>query len=174
MLMQTNRFFDGKKIDPIEFVNAFGSIEEKLDAILAALSGNSEVVQTDKLDPLQCVNKALEFVGIDEDEDEDKVLEFSQIAGTPITSSETPWCAIFVNAILAMCGFKTTGTMRARDFATYGEECEEQVGAIVVYKNHVGFVPELGKCLGGNQSDGVTIGEQRWYGTPIAYRFPKP
>lgn len=119
------------------------------------------------------VVEAQKYIGIDEDADEDKVLEFAEQAGTPVQSSETPWCAIFVNAMLAMCGLKTTGTMRARDFADWGQGCEERVGAIVVYKSHVGFVPEPGKVLGGNQSDGVNIGEQRWYGMPIAYRWPE-
>ena len=109
------------------------------------------------------------LLGVDEDADEDTVLAFASTAGTPIESSETPWCAIFVNAMFAACGLKTTGTMRARDFAEWGQACEERVGAIVMYKSHVGFVPEPGKVLGGNQSDGVNIGEQRWYGTPIAY-----
>ena len=175
-----NKFFDGKKIDPVEFVNAVASIEEKLDTIIELLGqdvGRDDSVfkppPIAKLDPNIWLNKAREYLGIDEDADEEKVIALSKLAGTPIASSETPWCAIFVNAILADCGFATTGTMRARDFENYGEECEEKVGAIVVYKSHVGFVPEIGKCLGGNQSDGVNIGEQRWYGAPIAYRFPK-
>lgn len=173
--MKNTRFFDGKKIDPIEFVNAIGSIEEKLDTIISLLQKTDNVAlsSNEPLNPDDWLNKAKEYLGIDEDADEDKVIELSKQAGTPITSSETPWCAIFVNAILAMCGFATTGSMRARDFVDYGEECEEKVGAIVVYKSHVGFVPEIGKCLGGNQSDGVNIGEQNWYGKPIAYRFPK-
>ena len=172
--MQKNRFFDGKKIDPIEFVNLVEAMDEKLDTIIAQLgnSESSQLVTTDPLDPAIWLNIAKEYIGIDEDADEDKVIELSKLAGTPITSSETPWCAIFVNGVLARAGLATTGTMRARDFANYGDECEEMVGAIVVYKSHVGFVPEIGKCLGGNQSDGVTIGEQRWYGSPIAYRFP--
>lgn len=116
--------------------------------------------------------KAKTYIGIDEDDDEAVVLQLAKDAGTPIESSETAWCAIFVNAILAQCGLETTGTMRARDFSDYGQKCEERVGAIVVYRSHVGFVPEIGKVLGGNQSDGCNIGEQRWYGKPIAYRFP--
>ena len=64
----------------------------------------------------QWLSKAKTYVGIDEDRDEDKVLALAKDAGTPIESSETPWCAIFVNGILAQCGLETTGTMRARDF----------------------------------------------------------
>lgn len=118
------------------------------------------------------LTEASKYIGIDEDADEATVLELAKQAGTPIQSSETPWCAIFVNAILAACSLRTTGTMRARDFVDWGQECAERTGAIVVYKSHVGFVSELGKIVGGNQSDGVNIGEQRWYGTPIAYRWP--
>ena len=119
------------------------------------------------------ITKAKEFIGIDEDEDEEQVLEFARQAGVPIQSSETPWCAAFVGGVLAMCGLANTGTLRARDYANWGQSCEERVGAVVVYKSHVGFVPEKGKVLGGNQSDGVNTGEQRWYGNPIAYRWPE-
>ena len=113
------------------------------------------------------------YIGIDEEADEDTVIAFSRHAGTPIESSETPWCAIFVNAMLGRCNLKMTGTARAMDFADWGQECEEQVGAVVVYRSHVGFVPEIGKVLGGNQSDGVNVGQQSWYGKPIGYRWPE-
>ena len=73
--------------------------------------------------------------------------------------------AILVNVIWAGGGFKMTGTIRACDFAEWGQKREKRIGAIVVYKSHVGFVPEPGKVLG----DGVNIGAQRWYGTLIAY-----
>lgn len=66
------------------------------------------------------LSEAKEYIGIDEDDDEGTVLELAKQAGTPIQSSETAWCAVFVNAILAGCGLKTTGTMRAGDFADWG------------------------------------------------------
>ncbi len=172
--MNTSKLFGDAKVDKL--VETLVSMDSKLGIIVEALSVSSPTLPTEtpetELDSNSWMRPAESFIGLDEDADEAQVIEFSQTAGTPIASSETPWCAIFVNAILAMAGLRTTGTMRARDFADYGLECEEKVGAIVVYKSHVGFVPEIGKVLGGNQSDGVNIGEQSWYGTPIAYRWP--
>ncbi len=160
-----------------KLVEGIGLLNANIERLITKLGDDVEadVVDTripEGTDPPWLV-QAQKYIGIDEDADEAKVLEFANSAGTPIESSETPWCAIFVNAMLAACGLKTTGTMRARDFADWGQKCEERVGAVVVYKSHVGFVPEPGKVLGGNQSDGVNIGEQRWYGTPIAYRWPE-
>ena len=156
-----------------EILSKLVDIESKLDALLEKGSSvESEPQEEAKVDPAEWMSIAQKFIGIDEDEDENQVILFSKIAETPIESSETPWCAIFVNAVLAEAGFQTTGTMRARDFETYGEPCEEKYGAIVVYKSHVGFVPEKGEVLGGNQSDGVNVGQQSWYGKPISYRWP--
>lgn len=169
---------------------SIGNLKEKISSIRCTLEDlESEIDEMNEIRGLPAVapslkivargetpvwiREAKEHVGIDEEHDEAEVLQFGRDAGTPIDSSETPWCAIFVNAMLARCKIKTTGTMRARDFAEWGQPCDEQEGAIVVYKSHVGFVPEKGKVLGGNQSDGVNIGEQRWYGTPIAYRWPE-
>ena len=183
------KLFDGKKIDVIELVNTLGAINDNLEKLVSLEGKIDQLLSTPVvpdsisipspdmsapmvLDPDSWMNESKKFIGIDEHDDEDKVIAMSQQAGTPINSSETPWCAIFVNAILASVGLKTTGTMRARDFENYGEPCEEKVGAIVVYRSHVGFVPEIGKVLGGNQSDGVNIGQQSWYGKVICYRWP--
>jgi len=196
MNLKTN-LFDGKKINIIQLVNTIGDISEKLEKlesleekithiseILDRINSAELPVPTSdmgasdpalqELDPDEWMKKAHSYVGLDEHEpdDEKKIISLSHKAGTPITDAEIPWCAIFVNAILAMCGLKTTGTMRARDFMEYGEECEEKVGAIVVYRSHVGFVSEKGKCLGGNQSDSVCEGEQSWYGKVLGYRWP--
>lgn len=116
---------------------------------------------------------AKQFVGLDEHDDANEIMDnILKPAGIDIDPSETPWCAAFVNGILALADMPTLNTLRARDFEEYGEKCEDEPGAIVVFKSHVGFVPESGKCLGGNQSDGINIGEQHWYGKPIAYRMP--
>ena len=155
--------------------DSFDQIFDQLDRIesrIDELLGGTAEPEPPKLDPDKWIKRAQTYIGLDEEVDEGTVIELAKVAGTPISSSETPWCAIFVNAVLATVGLATTGTMRARDFESYGEECQEKIGAIVVYRSHVGFVPEFGKVLGGNQSDGVNIGEQSWYGKPICYRWP--
>lgn len=126
-----------------------------------------------QLNPEDWLSVAREYLGLDEHDDTDAVklmLQKGKVMG--IDPTETPWCAAFVRAVLNMAGLQSINTLRARDWADYGEECEEKVGAIVVYRSHVGFVSEIGKVLGGNQSDGINEGEQSWYGKPIAYRWP--
>jgi len=180
--------FDGKKLNITQLVTTIGdmhdkldkldAISEKLDAIIAqgvSTEGLSvSEITPSVLDPNTWMSIARGYIGLDEHEDigEQTIIKLSQEAGTPIDNSEIPWCAIFVNGVLALAGLATTGTMRARDFLEYGEECEEKVGAIVVYKSHVGFVSEIGKCLGGNQSDSVCEGQQSWYGKVLGYRWP--
>ena len=152
-----------------------GDIKHKLDLVYTMGQPVNSLDPPDpkpELDPDMWMELAEEYVGIDEVNDEGTVIGMAKVAGTPIPSSDTPWCAIFVNFVLTKANLPITGSMRARDFENYGEPCEEKRGAIVVYRSHVGFVSEPGKVLGGNQSDGVNIGEQRWYGKPIAYRWP--
>lgn len=160
--------------DISQLVSIVSELHEKVDSLTSQLNTlpSSSLNRLESGAPIPWIEKASEYIGIDEEDDEDVVIELSQQAGTPIESSEIPWCAIFVNAILASCGLATTGTMRARDFENWGQDYEDAEGAVVVYRSHVGFVPEPGKVLGGNQSDGVTIGEQRWFGKPIAFRWP--
>ena len=124
------------------------------------------------IDPLKGVGEALKWVGLHEEDDRDRLMKnLLQPAGIRIDPSRTPWCAYFVNAILSAVGLEGTGTGLARDFQDWGVEAsEKEPGSIVVYRSHVGFVTEDGKVCGGNQSDGVNVGDIEWYGKPIAYR----
>lgn len=80
------------------------------------------------------------------------------------TDDAQPWCALFVNACLAEAGISGTGTMRASDFTTWGEEVDPQYGAVLVFSRpmgaHVGFyVAESAEAYlvrGGNQGDAVS------------------
>ena len=76
----------------------------------------------------------------------------------------TAWCAVFVNAALMKAGIKTNRSARAFDWLEWGEEVDEpQVGDVVVFDfSHVAFYLSgagTGRitCIGGNQSDAVTI-----------------
>lgn len=76
------------------------------------------------------------------------------------------WCAAFVNAVLKENNLPGTGSLRAKDFAGYGEDASSnpQNGDIVVLNRpgggHVGFFQGFDdkgnvRVLGGNQSQGV-------------------
>jgi uncharacterized protein (TIGR02594 family) len=97
------------------------------------------------------------------------VLKFFAKAGfAGIRDDETPWCAAFVNAVLANVHLPTTGKLTARSFLNWGKPISSaERGAIAVFRRgrstwqgHVGFVLEADAThitlLGGNQSNAVT------------------
>ena len=86
----------------------------------------------------------------------------------------TPWCAAFVNQCLQEAGHTGIGSLRARDFADWGEECDKKDGAVAVFKSHVGFVKGE-KLLGGNQGNMVKESNLDWYHKNmefLGYRWP--
>ncbi|CAK0748351.1 TIGR02594 family protein [Gammaproteobacteria bacterium] len=79
-----------------------------------------------------------------------------------------PWCAAFVQCMLAEAGIFGTGEANAQSYLQWGDECKERLGAVAVFKRgtepwqgHVCFLLDWDKdwliCLGGNQSDRVKI-----------------
>lgn len=94
-----------------------------------------------------------------------------------------PWCAAFVGAMLADTGYVGTGSLMARSYLDWGTELTKPVpGAIVIFKRgaapagHVAFVDAVTssslKCIGGNQSDAVTIASFSRTSV-LGYRWPK-
>ena len=85
--------------------------------------------------------------------------------------SDVAWCAIFINTMLKECGIKGTGKANARSFLDWGKVVESpRKGDIVIFerggmsswKGHVGiYWGESSSnsiyCLGGNQSDKVSV-----------------
>ncbi|NTZ90468.1 TIGR02594 family protein [Agrobacterium tumefaciens] len=88
-------------------------------------------------------------------------------AGISIDPRVTPWCAAFVNAVLATQGIEGTGKLNARSFLNFGMATDNpRPGDIVVLKRgtgeqgHVGFFQGFDgngniKVVGGNQSNSV-------------------
>jgi len=92
----------------------------------------------------------------------------------PVDPVRIPWCAGFVNAILARSGYETTGSLMARSFLHYGVVTKEpEIGDIVVTKRgssqmagHVGFFEgyewfegiKYIKVYGGNTAKSVQVG----------------
>jgi uncharacterized protein (TIGR02594 family) len=92
----------------------------------------------------------------------------------PVDPVRIPWCAGFVNAILARSGYETTGSLMARSFLQYGVVTKNpEIGDIVVTKRgnnqmagHVGFFEgyewyegvKYIKVYGGNTDKSVQVG----------------
>ena len=53
--------------------------------------------------------------------------------------------------------------MRARDFATWGEQGDGSYGDIAVFDKHVTVVVDNGKALGCNQGNTIKESNLKWY-----------
>ena len=102
-----------------------------------------------------------------------RILEYRKMAGIAIGGEDSvvPWCAIFINAMLASAGVKGSGSAMARSFASSHDFIklnEPVVGCITVISSSRGpasghvfeYTGEDGlffQGLGGNQNDEVNI-----------------
>lgn len=99
-----------------------------------------------------------------------RILALYRDAGHPaIGNDEVAWCAAFLGACLERVGLRSTQSLMARSYATWGRELTEPaVGAVAVLSRtsdpklgHVGFLvgatAESVFLLGGNQSDAVSV-----------------
>jgi uncharacterized protein (TIGR02594 family) len=113
------------------------------------------------------------------------IVEMFRLSGHKgVKDDETPWCAAFVGACLALSGFSGTKRLNARSYLTFGQRlAQPRPGCIVVLwrgapnasTGHVGFFDHISNgriyLLGGNQGDAVSIQgypEERLLG----YRWP--
>lgn len=114
------------------------------------------------------------------------VVQFFARAGFGgIRDDETPWCAAFINAVMAACHLPTTGKLTARSFLNWGEEiAEPKYGAVAVFRRgrstwqgHVGLAVDHDathiSVLGGNQSNAVTIARYP-RSKLLGFRWPLP
>lgn len=105
-----------------------------------------------------------------------------------VTRDEVAWCAAFVGATLRRAGFKSTGSLAARSYESYGTKLKgPQKYCIGVMKwtnsgwaGHVGYVVDYNSkyvwMLGGNQSDRVKISRYSRHGGRLqftAYVLPE-
>ena len=120
------------------------------------------------------LTEARTYLGLRESDAKEraKLETLFEFGGFDLNPADTSWCAAFVGSVLGKRGLGHTGLTGSQSYKTWGEPCEERVGAIVVFNGHVGFVSSTGMVLGGNQSDAVTIQPQSWYGTDRSYRWP--
>lgn len=107
--------------------------------------------------------------------------------GDVYIADEIPWCGLFV-AVVAKRAGKTTipsTPLWARSWATFGEHCEPELGAVLVFSRgsggHVGlYVGEDDDCyhvLGGNQGNRVCVSrlsKDRLLDCRVEYKIGKP
>lgn len=102
-----------------------------------------------------------------------RIQAYREMAGIKLEGDDgvVPWCAIFVNAMLASAGIKTSGSGMARSFASsknFEKLAAPMVGCVTVISSNRGaasghvffYTAENGllfQALGGNQDDSVSI-----------------
>jgi uncharacterized protein (TIGR02594 family) len=104
-----------------------------------------------------------------------RILEYRRMAGLTqfgtMDDGVVPWCAIFINAMLASCGVKTSASAMARSFVKHPDFIrleKPMVGCITVISSsrgpssgHVFFYTAenglMNQGLGGNQNDSVSV-----------------
>jgi uncharacterized protein (TIGR02594 family) len=97
-----------------------------------------------------------------------RIVEYQKATSLEATDDETPWCSSFVNWCMMMTGIARTDKATARSWLSWGFELKyPKEGCVIIFsrgtgwQGHVGFhAGEKGNqilCLGGNQSDQVSI-----------------
>ncbi|MEP3477061.1 MAG: TIGR02594 family protein [Hyphomicrobiales bacterium] len=119
---------------------------------------------------LQYALEELEVSELGKGAENPRILEyFNEVNHTGVEKDETPWCAAFIGAMLERAGVKSTKSLMARSYLSWGQkEREEKLGSVAILKRgnnevfgHVGFVISSTKdqiqLLSGNQSNKVSI-----------------
>lgn len=120
------------------------------------------------------IRKAETMIGMTAANDRARLRQyFADKLSDPIDPVRIPWCAAWVNAVLADAGYATTNSLLARSFLKYGRAVKNpKKGDIVVLRRgrenwtgHVGFFIERVvingtayiAVLGGNQDRAVSV-----------------
>lgn len=131
----------------------------------------AQAVQSSRT-PLQL---AASFIGSNETDHADVLKAFfTRATGKVLDPQTTPWCAKFVNSVLASTGFPGTGSDMARSFLGIGTKVkteEAQPGDVIVFPRgkggvygHVGFIQSIDpdndrvQVLAGNQGGAAQKG----------------
>ena len=141
----------------------------------AALFGEPEPGLLPSYDDMPWYQEALRLIGTREIAGPDSnrvILDFADTINLDYKDDDIPWCGLFVAHCLgAMLGSEPlpANPLGARNWLGFGEECEPQLGAVLVFwrgkkagwQGHVGFYHGEDKqhfhVLGGNQSNAVNV-----------------
>lgn len=156
---------------------------------LAALFEGQSAPPPASIDAMPWFEEAQRLVGVTETPgpaSTPTIMAMAEALDIDYSGDDVPWCGLFVGHCIAAAlpdeGLPAV-VLRARAWETFGQPCEPQVGAVMVFwrsslasgKGHVGFYAgeDAGAylILGGNQSDAVNtvrVGRDRF----LAARWP--
>ena len=117
-----------------------------------------------------------------------RLVEYASHTTLKATSDEVAWCSAFANYCVNTAGSKGTGSAAARSWLDWGIVLEKPIlGCIVVFERkdannpnaaHVAICdhPDISngiiRCIGGNQSDAVTVARTS-VDKVLGYRSPR-
>lgn len=142
----------------------------------ASLFGDGMPGETPAFDGRPWFDHAVQLVGLAEDPrkevSNEAVVDLGDVLNVDYKDDDIPWCGLFVGHCLgSTLGDEPlpTNPLGARNWLKFGEECEPQIGAVLVFwrgkksgwQGHVGFYHGEDKnyfhVLGGNQSNAVNV-----------------
>jgi uncharacterized protein (TIGR02594 family) len=107
-----------------------------------------------------------------------RIIQYHGVTSLKATADSVPWCSSYCLWVAKRAGLKTApANAWAESWLGWGAKANWPIpGAIVVFKNHVGFVvkatPTIIYTLVGNQSDAVNI-KAYPIGTVLGYRVAR-
>ncbi len=141
-----------------------------------ALFGGGTAGETPTFDERPWFDHGLQLIGLAEDPRSDvsneAVVDLADALDIDYRDDDIPWCGLFVGHCMASAlGDEPlpVNPLGARNWLNFGEECEPQVGAVLVFWRHrrVGWQGHVGfyhgedsqhfHVLGGNQSNAVNV-----------------
>lgn len=146
-----------------------GKYDKTAHIILAVQALKFEVAAD--VDPIPWMKIAYAEVGVSEQTNPARILEYHQATSYRASDVKTAWCSSFACWVLKKAGKKTTYSAWARDWLDYGVKCEPKKGCVMIFErngiggdSHVGFYTghktETGYILlSGNTGDAVVIKE---------------
>jgi len=127
---------------------------------------------------MELLKQAASQLGVKEiagEEHNPQIINYAEESGIPgIQDDETYWCSIFINWCAKKAGLPMSGRANARSWLNIGKDIQSPIpGDVVVFwrndpqswEGHVGIFLGFHSnatrvfCLGGNQSDAVTIAD---------------
>lgn len=102
--------------------------------------------------------------------DNPAIMQYAKDCGMGYDHDEISWCSLFINWVMLMCGLTRSRTLAARDWLKIGIKITDpKMGDVVIFwrnspsswMGHVAIFLRIENgvvyCIGGNQSDSVSV-----------------
>lgn len=92
----------------------------------------------ESLAPVNPFTVGLEFIGLDEDDNQMTLESEFKDAGVHCNPAQQAWCGAFADLVRHKCGYSIVGSLAARDFEDQGQVVENpEPGDFACWRNHI-------------------------------------